>query len=640
MLLALLLAQLLEPASPEGPIVTNPAEFGPMLSIGLNGNGFPTVTQLCDTLTAADEVGDWFCLKGDGTMLSGSQQTLSQQGSVSFETVRFCPNGPDCSPGLRHFRTPAEIADDTGVNSGFAGANVATGTSDFTVCQEILAGTSQPYENYFHKGNTVSGIDLLLQRQATTTNVGVFVGAGNAGSITLTIGVRHIMCVTVVAGAGTAVIGYLDGTQVFSGTGTLTNSTGPYRVSGYAGGNFPTRKQSLTGDTFMTRTVLSAARIAAISHRVLADQPATSRGDLVETDRSTVRSCKSSDGAVISMIPSNRACIAGGRYQVRPTRINSVLQNTSMTTTWTTTVSGVAAPTITEDFAIAPDGTKTADRIQIPATSGGQYSLVQQSGVFAGSVAASASISVAGNGTSGTTCISLGSQNGMSCLCTFTPYPAFNRCKCENKTPPGADFLYFGNYSGAAPGACTGVAFSAVDVIVWAAQGEAGATASSPILTYTASVQHLQEVDFKFPKAHLVSNGIGSNGCMAASYIQHGTVSSPIAALGWMDSSGRALYVNSTWRTYDGTTEPAAAAGLTVDVLARGRAKWSGSTLAVANLTSGVSASGAFDGSMATTGYPTASYFSFCSGSAALGAAVGDYECGNVVWDTRPEFCK
>jgi hypothetical protein len=147
------------------------------------------------------------------------------------------------------------------------------------------------------------------------------------------------------------------------------------------------------------------------------------------------------------------------------TRTNTALRSQELdNAVWTTTVSGVAAPTITANFATAPDGTTTAERIQFPATTGGQYSLVQQAAVFSAG-AVSACMYLRGNGTSGQICLSPGSSNGVSCLCPYVS-TGWNLCKCENKTLAAGDFLYIGNYSGAGTGgACTGVSFGAADVL-------------------------------------------------------------------------------------------------------------------------------------------------------------------------------
>lgn len=605
-----------------------------------DGVGFPVVTQLCDAITSADEVGNWFCLKGDGTMATGSQITLSKVGTVTAETQRFCPNGPDCLPSLRQLRTGAasSVACDGTCDHGYESADLATGTSDITVCQEILIGSQGYYENYFHKGTTANGIDYLFQKVPGSQAVGLYVGAGSLGNITLTLGVRHLVCMTVVAGTGTAAKGFLDGVRVINTTATTTNNTGGWRVSGYASGNFPVREQSAIGDTFVTRTVLSEARIAALAHSVLADQPTTKAGDVIETDRSTVRSCESSDGQVVSIITANRACISNGRFQVRKTATSYTTKSAEFDSApWALNASASKLGTLTVDYAVAPNGTKTADRIQLPAITGsGQYSRIYATGLGAiPTTPGSACLLIKGTSASGQIGMSLLTGYGTTGWTTCSYTTSWTTCRLENKTVAagGTENIYLGNdfaNDGAQP---------ATDFVLAGFWFTAGSSCGAYIPTYTANVQHVQEVDFKFPNATLIANGIGTAGCFSADFVPHGTTSSIVAALGWMSNTGRALYVNSTVRTYDGTNEPAVSGAFVLNTPMHARATWSGSSLNVYNVTAGTSTAGSFDGTMTTTGYPSASYFTFCSASAALGAAVADYECGNVRMDANPSRC-
>src|SRR5574343_1154048 len=67
-------------------------EFAPASGAGLVSAG-----NLCDQLQDSERVGNWWCLNGDGTMASGSQKTLSANGTPTTVSNATCPNGPDCA---------------------------------------------------------------------------------------------------------------------------------------------------------------------------------------------------------------------------------------------------------------------------------------------------------------------------------------------------------------------------------------------------------------------------------------------------------------------------------------------------------------------------------------------------------------
>lgn len=162
---------------------------------------------------------------------------------------------------------------------------------------------------------------------------------------------------------------------------------------------------------------------------------------------------------------------------VEASRTNVVLRSQEFeNAAWTSTASGVANPTVTANAAVAPDGTTTADRVQIPATSGVQYSLLQSGSVLT-ATASSIAVWAKGNGTTDQTCIAASNGSGANCLCSYNP-TTWTRCKCENKTLGALGPMYIGNYS-ASTGPC-GISFNAQDVFLWQAQGE---TAGSPYIT-------------------------------------------------------------------------------------------------------------------------------------------------------------
>lgn len=171
---------------------------------------------------------------------------------------------------------------------------------------------------------------------------------------------------------------------------------------------------------------------------------------------------------------------------VEATRTNSTLMSQEIdNVSWTSVNSVVGNPTVTANFAVAPDGTTTAERLEIPATSGTQFSLRRQvNGCPASTV--TPSFYIKGNGSSGTVAIT-DPAGGASCqLCTYVA-GSWSRCSYANRT---GTTIYIGNDSADCAG---NPAFGAADVFIWGAQCEAGAYATSYIPTTTIAVARAAE---------------------------------------------------------------------------------------------------------------------------------------------------
>ena len=196
---------------------------------------------------------------------------------------------------------------------------------------------------------------------------------------------------------------------------------------------------------------------------------------------------------------------------VESSRTNSLLRSEEIdNAAWAKTGTGVAAPIVTANFAVAPDGATTAERVQFAATdaSGLQASYVVQ-GVVAASANPSGSVFLRGNGTSGVFDVCQQSS-GQSCTACAYVSGSWTRCfppVCAATTCN----LYIGNMSLAAYNG--GVARSAADVLVWGGDLEAGAYATSYIPTTSAAVTRSADSAASFT----LPSGIGPSGCVAAS---------------------------------------------------------------------------------------------------------------------------
>lgn len=199
--------------------------------------------------------------------------------------------------------------------------------------------------------------------------------------------------------------------------------------------------------------------------------------------------------------------------RVESARTNETLRSSQIeNVVWATTVSGIAAPTITADFAVAPDGTTTADRVQIPACPAvGNASGINQTSVTIASPSSSFVYLKANAGTPSVSICMYGITTGTRACTQFALNTStWTRAVVSNVTNTGGMNMEIacenrtGSYTGATN---TGAA----DILVWGAQSEAGADATSYIPAVAAAVTRNAE-------APSFSVGTGSWGCESASF--------------------------------------------------------------------------------------------------------------------------
>jgi hypothetical protein len=200
-------------------------------------------------------------------------------------------------------------------------------------------------------------------------------------------------------------------------------------------------------------------------------------------------------------------------------RTNTLLRNSEIeNAVWATVGSGIAAPTITANYATAPDGTATADRMQIAAAGAGTASYIYQTACPTGAARAQ-SLYVRGTSGSGTVLMAggsaFGSAGGGYVQCPYVS-TSWTRCLFRNSNAASANPFLIGT----SPLEGT-ITTGAIDVLVWGTQCETGVDPSPVIATAGTAATRAAEV-LSFPW----SQAVDTSGSMAA------TLVSPYPSLG------------------------------------------------------------------------------------------------------------
>jgi hypothetical protein len=213
--------------------------------------------------------------------------------------------------------------------------------------------------------------------------------------------------------------------------------------------------------------------------------------------------------------------------RVESARTNQALRSQEFdNAAWSSSSSGVAAPTITANAATAPDGTLTAERIVVPATASGQFSYIFQGGFS--TIQAVTTIYVRGNGSSGSINVLSGPSPN---ACVSCAYVSTSWTRCEILSAVGAgNFVFVGNDSASA--VCGTGSKGAIDAFIWGAQHEVGDYATSYIPTVAAAVtRNAESTSFTAP-------AIATTSSMAATVVLAGVSAGNQSLLAQFNSGG------------------------------------------------------------------------------------------------------
>lgn len=173
---------------------------------------------------------------------------------------------------------------------------------------------------------------------------------------------------------------------------------------------------------------------------------------------------------------------------------NTLWPSESLSTNWVLTNSGCSAATKSDNAAAAPDGTVTAEQLNLQACSAGTSSYVYNSAAFCPqdvSTTFSFYAKAAGVGDEGTLYYAVYNGSAWSCNSCVISSSSWSRCsKTLDTSATATAYVAIGNYHH-----CSGSAFPAKSVYVWGHQCEVGAYATSYIQTTTGADSRAGEGD-------------------------------------------------------------------------------------------------------------------------------------------------
>lgn len=198
----------------------------------------------------------------------------------------------------------------------------------------------------------------------------------------------------------------------------------------------------------------------------------------------------------VSRVEYDSAGVLGLR--VESSRTNVALQSESFdNAAWVLYNAGATNPVVTANAAIAPDGTLTADRIDIPAvSSAGQASGIYQNSLTVNGQSATASVYIKGVSGSGTVAVFATDGTPLTTLCN---YVSTSWTRCTHTSLKGAGAATDQGIAVAVVAGSTG-AQPAQSIYVWGWQSERNTTyATSYIPTATATVTRNAETAYFAP---------------------------------------------------------------------------------------------------------------------------------------------
>jgi hypothetical protein len=350
---------------------------GQLLSILPSGSGvaaIPSVICLAN-LFPAEFVGNYICMHSDATAHGPGSTGFAAVGSPVTQSLRTNLNGSNCgSCTSQRLNGTADAFKVDAAASPTGDFSVEwTGTIDVlpvSICVPIMkwdASAANRRACYLSFSNVGAVSWVVHKTDASSTTVAT-------GAFALTLRARHHIVGTYdYVADGTSVMRlYIDGVEV--GTPSTT-AVGPMQVASAAPWTFGSSndagnrfwQQGLIGQAAITEKVLSAATIATMS-QICLGQLKGSRGEAITYTRAGTMTLPTPDGGAMTLQPNKIPVINGG-ILIEPAGSNICINSEALSAGTWSNFQSAGVMTRTDNYATAPDGTKTAARLQIPATS-------------------------------------------------------------------------------------------------------------------------------------------------------------------------------------------------------------------------------------------------------------------------------
>lgn len=552
----------------------------------------PVASSDLYTPWAAEYVGGWWALKGNGAMQAGSQQTLSAVSSPTSQTLAAI--GADSGLAAQYLISGARFH--TGAIAGPAGSfsvvaafalTSTAPTSQVVVAQDDIS-TNKAFDVFVNASGTVS---FRVGKQGGTTTMVTSAAVITARSL-------HFIALTYqYATDGTSVLtGYVDGVQVAQSTtavGPADSDAVPVVVgqdSRETGSNVLEGNVLFVG---FTEKVLALATVQAMASKVVPQTLYDARGRALTFARTSAASFVDASGRM-GWVKAARPRIVSGAYLQEAQGTNILTRSEDLASGWT----NEGLTSVTNAYAFNVDSTKTAARLVSGAVGAGQTKRLYAGPLAFGTGQYTLSFYAAGTSTAQT--LPFWVYNGAahqplqsaSLTTTLTRY-------VYTFTGGGAGgYVEFGNSQSS-----TTQTTGAFDVLLADIQLETGTQASSYVLTTSTSATRTAD-DLRWSWAGLLDRAAFATRGEASAEVFATAASGGERILGW-DSSGvheSALYVVSG--TQLGSTNAAGAAATSASATsivgrwAAGKAVW-GQSLAV----SLDGAQGAADGTYASKAF-------------------------------------
>lgn len=328
------------------------------------------------------------------------------------------------------------------------------------------------------------------------------------------------------------------------------------------------------------------------------DAPAIHSGQAFTFARGSAATCSKKGHASTGIANGDLVSCASGEPRIEPnddddlglrldgTATNQLVRSMEMDQ-WSTFSSGIDAPTVTANAGTAPDGTSTADRLQVPACPADTNRSIIYRETVLGAAERVQSIYVKSYPGAGAQSLS---------LCLYVSSPS----ECVEMNAVEATWTrYDVVMTGANPSPSIGCIYNtslfngsgntgAADVLLWGGQLEDGDTPTAFIPTTNATVTRADEGAYI-----TLADNIPTTGSAAITFQPPNAA--PVGPTMWVSSGPRVIYTNTTVRSFDGTNEVAVTAGFTASTPKQYTVSWGEAGYILRNETDDVEDTDAWD---------------------------------------------